>query len=366
MRYSKYDYLEGRFYQMPEALFMGEYHEQLGNDAKVLYSLLKSRHSLSITNNWVDEKDNIYFIFTREEMEKMLKVSAPTLRKAIKELKDIGLMEEVRQGVNKANLIYLNKPKLEYCDSNQDQDTLEDPVDEVVEITDQEQNDVTDENQQETVEVANTAECKNLSVQENSGVKESFSQECENFTLLKNSGVKESFSQECKNLSPRYINNNYIENKNISNLILSYEEMRDEFRRQIDYEVIKTNLLIERKSTNVLDEIVSVATELLISSKESIVIARETKAMDYVKSRFKCLNKDHITYVLSSFEKTNKEMKNPIAVIRTSLYNALNSVNTSNSVNNQKRNSTNNSFNNFEQRTYDFDELEKQLLSSRR
>jgi len=98
------------FYQLPKFLLEGEF-ENLSNDARVLYTLLKDRHELSIKNDWYNEKGEVYFIMTRLEMESMLKLSPKTTRKVIKELKTLNLIEEERRGNTQPNLIYLLKVK---------------------------------------------------------------------------------------------------------------------------------------------------------------------------------------------------------------------------------------------------------------
>ncbi|MFZ2537395.1 MAG: replication initiator protein A [Oscillospiraceae bacterium] len=107
-RYTLTDVTSNQFYQMPKFLFEGELKNSLSNDAKVLYSLLKDRHELSVKNNWVNEKNEVYLIYTREDLCDMLGCSPPTLRKTIDQLKKNNLMDEQRQGFNKPNYIFLN------------------------------------------------------------------------------------------------------------------------------------------------------------------------------------------------------------------------------------------------------------------
>lgn len=76
-------------------------------DSKLLYAILKDRFELSLKNNWVDEDGNIYFIFTIEEIGEMMGCGKDKAIKLKKELAKYELLEEVRQGVNKPNLIYL-------------------------------------------------------------------------------------------------------------------------------------------------------------------------------------------------------------------------------------------------------------------
>ena len=105
-RYIYSDVVANRFYQMPKFLFEGEM-KGISNDARVLYSLLRDRHELSIQNKWINENGEVYIIFSRETMAEALGCSQPTLRKTLKELISAELFEEERQGMGKPNLIYL-------------------------------------------------------------------------------------------------------------------------------------------------------------------------------------------------------------------------------------------------------------------
>ncbi|MCL2360015.1 MAG: replication initiator protein A [Candidatus Bathyarchaeota archaeon] len=84
--------------------------KSLSNDAKVLYMLLRDRHDLSVKNGWYDDKDRVFLYFKRENMQDILGLSRNTVTKAMQALKDYGLAEEVRQGLNKPNRIYLLNP----------------------------------------------------------------------------------------------------------------------------------------------------------------------------------------------------------------------------------------------------------------
>jgi hypothetical protein len=93
---------------MPKFLFDGEMKSELSNDAKVLYSLLRNRHELSLANGWVNKNNEVYIIFSRVDMCEMLGKSSKTVGKFMKELAEFKLIEEERQGLNKPNLIFLS------------------------------------------------------------------------------------------------------------------------------------------------------------------------------------------------------------------------------------------------------------------
>ena len=105
-RYNISDVYSNNFYQLPKFILEGKF-KNLSNDARVLYSLLKERHKLSLENKWVNNKGEVYLIFTRKNMQDMLGKSDKTVKKIVEELKTIGLMEEERMGLTKANRIYL-------------------------------------------------------------------------------------------------------------------------------------------------------------------------------------------------------------------------------------------------------------------
>lgn len=96
-----------KYIQIPKELFISERYEKLSNDAKILYGQLLDRMELSKKNKWINEDQDIYLIFTREEAMNLLGISNKTSTKIFKELKDAGLIEELRQGLNKPNLIYI-------------------------------------------------------------------------------------------------------------------------------------------------------------------------------------------------------------------------------------------------------------------
>lgn len=112
VRYTINDVSNNRFYQMPKFLFEDEF-KSLSNDARCLYALLKDRHELSLKNQWINEKGEVYLIYTRVNMQEMLGLSDKTTKKAVEQLKSFGLMEEEQQGLNMPNRIYLTAISLE-------------------------------------------------------------------------------------------------------------------------------------------------------------------------------------------------------------------------------------------------------------
>ena len=96
------------FYQFPQWLLKEEPYKNSGDKAKLMYMLLFDRRTLSIKNKWYDNDGQIYMYFTNEQFMKELNCSEKTIIKAKKELSQIGLLKEVRQGINRPNRLYIN------------------------------------------------------------------------------------------------------------------------------------------------------------------------------------------------------------------------------------------------------------------
>lgn len=95
-------------YQVPKVLFKHPFYENLTNDTRLAYSILLDRLELSRQNNWVNENDEVFIIYTRDEMAKELNIgSKTTITKVFKQLKDFELIREERIGLNKPNRIYV-------------------------------------------------------------------------------------------------------------------------------------------------------------------------------------------------------------------------------------------------------------------
>lgn len=111
-RYKLGDIDNEQFYQLPKALFTNPFYKNLPMSAKVMYALLRDRFNLSRNNGWVDENDDIFFIFAQEELQEALNISHPTCVKAMKKLVEYDLLDIVRQGLNKPNKLYIKKLKI--------------------------------------------------------------------------------------------------------------------------------------------------------------------------------------------------------------------------------------------------------------
>ena len=100
------DIYQYKFYMIPKELFVNERYTSLSPAAILLYGILLDRLTLSIKNNWIDKNGNVYLIFTRKEIQRLLHISDKTCTKVFKELVDAKLLLEKSQGKAKPKLLY--------------------------------------------------------------------------------------------------------------------------------------------------------------------------------------------------------------------------------------------------------------------
>lgn len=124
--YKSNETLSNRYYQIPQELFVSSlYKDKLNSDSKILYGFLLDRLTLSQKNHWIDANKNIYLIFTRQEVQDKLGLSEKTVTKAFKQLADVNLIVEKRQGLGKPNLIYVGKIQYEEKEDISDTENLQ-------------------------------------------------------------------------------------------------------------------------------------------------------------------------------------------------------------------------------------------------
>lgn len=97
------------FLKFPVTLIRGSKYTAMSANAKVAYMVLLDRLQYSIKNNWVDTDDHVYFIFTLNELAKLLNCSRQTAVNTKHELERFGLLLQKQVGLNQPNRLYLAK-----------------------------------------------------------------------------------------------------------------------------------------------------------------------------------------------------------------------------------------------------------------
>ena len=297
------------FYRIPKALFTDSYFKDLSSDAKILYGLMLDRMSLSIKNQWFDDKNRAYIYFSIEDIMELLNCGRNKAIKSMRELDDetgIGLIEKRRQGFGKVNVIYVKTFMPEKTDEKKFGEELE------------------KFKKQTSVENEEPAEVYNL-----------------NFMKSQNqtSRSPENKLQEVYISNPNNTNLSDTEmNDNKSNPIISVDEKRfDSDNRSEDYQAYE-NLVketIDYESLEVthhddmrqVDEIVNLIVETVMCKNDKILIASNWCPASLVKKKFLMLTYSHIEYVLHCMSGNTTKVKNIKKYLLAALFNAPSTMN---------------------------------------
>lgn len=103
------DIISCEFLKIPKAMFANEKYKKLSSDAKLAYALLYDRLSLSKLNSWINNENEVYLIYTREELAEDLGLTYRKAISAFKELTEANLIRETRSGRGIPNKIYIVK-----------------------------------------------------------------------------------------------------------------------------------------------------------------------------------------------------------------------------------------------------------------
>ena len=82
----------------------------LSRTAKLLYTLLLDRATLSQKNNWIDAQGRIYVLYPLSSLAKDLGCSISSITRSFTELENAQLVERIRSGFSKPSRILLKVP----------------------------------------------------------------------------------------------------------------------------------------------------------------------------------------------------------------------------------------------------------------
>lgn len=95
-----------QYYQFPKFLL----ELQLSQNARIIYMLLYDRARISRKNNWTDECGRVYVVFLIEELSQKTGKCKSSVKKALKELDDAGLLIRKFGGFSKPRHMYVMLP----------------------------------------------------------------------------------------------------------------------------------------------------------------------------------------------------------------------------------------------------------------
>ena len=107
----KYEYMKEseqilQYFQFPKFLL----HLPISQNAKFLYMILYDRARISRKNSWIDKYGNVYLIFPIEELSVQIGKCKSSVKTALKELDEAGLLVRRSGGFSNPNHLYVRVP----------------------------------------------------------------------------------------------------------------------------------------------------------------------------------------------------------------------------------------------------------------
>lgn len=326
----KFDYYYGieaeqfSFYRVPRLLIKDERFKGLSSDAKLLYGLMLDRMALSMKNGWLDDENRAYIIYTVDSIMEDLGCGKDKAIKVLAELdtnKGIGLVERIRRGLGKPDIIYVKNFVISQENDKAGTDTsAEDGESEL----------------QKSEKPTSRSLRSRLQEVGKTDFKDSDNQ---------TSGSRKNGLQEVGESAPNYNNTSY-NNQSYTDMshinpISQYEsgesqtDGTDRMEETNAYiELIKENIEYEHHMANdswndraLYDELFEVICEVVCVKRSTVRIAGEDYPYELVKSKFLKLNSSHLQYVMGRMHETNTKIGNIKAYMVTALYNAPMTIN---------------------------------------
>ena len=107
----KYEYMKEseqmlQYFRFPKFLLK----LRISQNAKFLYMILYDRARISRKNSWIDKYGNVYLIFPIDELSVQIGKCKSSVKTALKELDEAGLLVRRSGGFSKPNHLYVRVP----------------------------------------------------------------------------------------------------------------------------------------------------------------------------------------------------------------------------------------------------------------
>lgn len=305
------DVVSEDFLRFPLTLLANPKYKEMSLEAKFIYSLLLNRLTLSQKNNWINEDNEVYLIYTREDAANTLNISYRKAIAAFKELIEAKLLFEERQGRGYPNLLYVLKAEVS------DEEAIEFSEEYYSEPEENEEKEPENPDEIKTCNfgISRTANIAYLDMQ-NLHIKN-----CKNGT----SRTAEIAGQDMPILHPRNINNKNTENSEIDNsqsIHPSGETLLTD--GPTDSQILKQ--IYENCSLDIFSAEIRIMFQNAIDRifySESVKVGNAVLPREKVRSLLWRLEFEHLSTALQSMTQNEDKIKNPTAYLISTIINAV-------------------------------------------
>lgn len=300
------------FIRIPRIMITENIFSDLSLQAKILYSILLDRMSLSRKNSWFDKDNRVFIIYPISEIQSDLGFSRKKAMEYLSELEAFGLVEKKKRGFGLPSIIYVK--------SFMSQEAAR------------------------GIEMGTSGKATNIyetrggekGTSGSSRTDTSRSSKTGTTAVPKSTRPEVTAREPLKNKTD--INKTYL-NENESNHILSYlgqDGMRCDgipdqtlqaygeiIRKNIDYDSL---LITHKYDQKLVEGIYELILETVMSKRKEILIASERYPAELVKSKFLKLNYSHIDYVIQCLHGNTTKVKNIKKYLLAALFNAPSTI----------------------------------------
>ncbi len=306
------------FFRIPRLLIKEDRFRVLSSDSKLLYGLMLDRMSLSMKNEWIDEANRAYIIYTVNNIMEDLCCSKTKAVKLLSELSAIGLIEKFNRGLGLPAIIYVKNFATPVDNSDDFQQELKPAeVDEVV--------------VEEPANALNSTEVQKMDFKKSNNQTSRSPiiepQEVQKLDLQKsnnrNSRSSKIEPQEVRKMDPNYTDYNQTE---FSDIELSYqptdlvqsippsahsidrrsdeEYYRDTIAANIRLDWLKADALKakgvakQKKGLRMVDEIYEIICDMVCFPRERVCIRGTNYPWENVKTRYLALDNRAVSSVM--------------------------------------------------------------------
>ena len=284
------------FYRMPKILFTDKKFSNMSIESKVLYGIFLDRMNLSAKNGWLDENGRVYIIFPINEIMEYLNCSKQKVVNLLYELeKTSKLIERVRQGLGKPNLIYVKN--FVACDIDFSKYEIKTSCG-------------TENGLQEVPELdGNNINNNNT---ENSDINLSFHSAKSENELGNGLESEGNFETEDTSFYEQQENPVYKQ-------LRAYGEYRSYFWDKLQFELLLEKYEMEE---DLVYEILDIIVDTVCSNRQTIRICSDDKPIEIVRSQFMKLEREHIEFIMSCMKENKSKIKNIRQYLFATIYNA--------------------------------------------
>ena len=278
------------FFRIPKVFFKDENFKSLCTDSKVLYGLMLDRMGLSRKNGWYDKNGHAYIYYSVASIQEDMGLSNKTVSKCLKELKELGLIKVVRQGLTKNNIIYVmdfSRPAPDAPDIPE-----EDNIPILPDVPDGEESSGEDREEEAALDNYDPG--------------------------APQKDTPDYAAPPQADMPPDKTRGKTRDKPSESN----YKNTVLEIKQNISYE----RLLQKYNSPTghrIVEGVVALLADILCFPGESVVINKSPVPYDVVRAKLERVECDHVEYVLDNILNNHIEIKNYKSYLLSSLYNSV-------------------------------------------